>query len=215
MPANPWAAYDEAVEESRVTAPPRSVVSPVLLAALAIGLAVAGLPVLVTRDRPCASPAIPRANAPAHLVLTADRRIEELRCEANGDLAFMRVRTAAEVDVRLAAVEVSGVILDHESYERLRPGQIREWLTVGTGRTMIGLDLTAGQLRADTGGAVPPDSRLPSPYLGDSCVSHLSSRTSPQGNCGGGGTTPYRGPRAARALIDRLLEWALRDCGAA
>ncbi|MEZ4552853.1 MAG: hypothetical protein R3B59_03015 [Dehalococcoidia bacterium] len=180
-----------------------------LLGSLAVGLAIAALPVVVTRGRPCAAPVPPASGAPVYLALSGDARIEELRCEAAGRVAFDRVRNAADVDRRLSEEAVAGVIVDPDVYARLRPGQLRSWLAVDSGRAIIGFDLTGRQLSEDTGGAPPPDPALPSSYLGESFYGHRSFRSVPRGGaCGGGGATPYRGPDRAVLLIERLLTWA-------
>ncbi|MGE0229227.1 MAG: hypothetical protein AB7I38_02515 [Dehalococcoidia bacterium] len=180
-----------------------------LLGSLALGLAVAVLPFVVTRGRPCATPLPPASGAPVYLTLSGDPRVEELRCEATGRVAFDRVRNAADVDRLLSQEAVVGVIVDPDVYARLRPGQLRSWLAVDSGRAIVGFDLTGLQLSEDTGGPPPPDPALPSSYLGESFYGHRSFRSVPRsGVCGGGGTTPYRGPDRAALLIERLLTWA-------
>lgn len=175
--------------------------------ALALGLLLAALPVLATRGRACAAPTAPENGAPVYVAFTSDARIHELRCAASGRVAFVPVRTLAEVDARLEE-GAAGVIIDRDTYARLKRGQLRAWLIGGNGRAIIGLDLTASQLRADAGGVIPDDPALPSLYLGDAYVGHLSFRSIPGATCGGGGTTPYRGGVHAKALVERLLAWA-------
>jgi len=178
-------------------------------AAFAVGIGIAALPILTTRDRPCAAPGPPHPHAPTYLTLTSDPRIEELRCAAHGDLAFARIHTPAEADALLDGPSVAGVILDRASYGGLRPGQLREWLTAEGGRVLVSLDLTAFQLGSEDGGPPPPDPALPSSYLGDSYYGHRAFKSAPgRGACGSGGTTPYRGAAAARVLVERLLAWA-------
>lgn len=177
------------------------------VAALAVGLAVAALPVLATRARPCAVPASPRAEAPAYLVLTSDHRVDELRCEAEGRVTLDRVRTPAEADTRLADEFVTGIVIDRDVYARLRPGDVGRWLTRGNGRVVLGLDLTPAQLRSDAEGSTPPR-RGPSwgADLGASFVGYTAFRRLQPGTCGGGGTMSYRAP----LLIERLVALAAR-----
>lgn len=180
-----------------------------LVIALAVGLLIAAIPVFATRDRPCASAEAPRLGAPVYLALTADPRIKELRCEAHGRVAFEVVRTPAEVDVRLTAEAVAGVVFDRAAYARMRPGDAQRWLATGSGRVVIGLDLTALQLRSGAEGGVPVDPAVPSSCLGDSYYGHLSfTSVAGGGTCGGGGSAPHRGAGRAGLLVERLISWA-------
>ena len=161
--------------------------------ALILGLLLAAIPVIATHDRACTS-AGPRPGAPLYLALTSDQRIEELRCESRGGVAVERVRTPTGVDARLADESVSGVILDRHAFARMRPGQVREWLTAGSGRVIVGLDLTQQQLRSGSEGT-PPAIRGEGygTDLGDSYYGLLQYRTVDRGSCGGGGSTPFQG----------------------
>lgn len=177
------------------------------VAALAVGLAVAALPVLTTHARPCAAPAPPRAGAPVYLVLTSDHRVDELRCEAEGRVTLDRVRTPAEADTRFADEFVTGIVIDRGVYARLQPGHVRRWLTHGTGRVVLGLDLTAAQLRSDAEGSTPPlYGEGWGADLGASFVGYTAFRRLQPGTCGGGGTMPFRAP----LLIERLVALAAR-----
>ncbi|MBX7110423.1 MAG: hypothetical protein K1X87_01070 [Dehalococcoidia bacterium] len=210
MPQAVRSRDDRLLEEAIIAARRQSHRSSFILAALGIGLVAAALPVFVTHGRPCAAPAPPRPGALTYLVLTSDRRVEELRCEAHGRLVFVRVHGSSEVSARLLDGSVAGVILDRAALARLRPGQLHQWLTTSSGRALVGFEVTASRLRSDAEGSVPPlhDDGW-GPDLDDSFYGHLAFRSSPEaGVCGSSGTTPYRGPSPATALVRRLLAWA-------
>lgn len=177
------------------------------LAAFVAGLVIAVLPVIATRDRTCAVPEGPRPGAPVYLAFASDRRIDELRCEARGGIAFELVRTPEEAATRIADESVTGILLDRAAYARLRPGEVNRWLALGTGRAVVALDLTGLQLRANAEGALLPfHGGGWGTDLGDSFVGHAVFRRTTAGTCGGGGSMPYR----PAFLVGRLIAFAAR-----
>jgi hypothetical protein len=189
-----------------------------LLTAFVIGLLAATIPLVAVATREgCTSEQSPE-DAPRYLVLTSAATMRSLRCgPAGGSVALERVRSGAEASARIEDERVAGIIFDRSALEALPGGTVREWLGTGSGRVLVGLQMTHWEVELYfTSPPAPreslrPDQRGESTDLeGRPYLTRMSFQALPSGGtCAGTGTVVHTRPE----VLASILVQTARGCG--
>ncbi len=182
-----------------------------LLVALFVGLAAASVPVLASTREHCGDVPEPPADAPRYLLFASERISRELLCGPPSEAVhFERVTSAATVSERIQDEAIAGVVFDRTMYETVPGGVPRQWLTAGSGRVIVGLQMTYQEVNLRMDDPPEPVSSLPPEQRGETTdlrgrpyFGHRSIRQRDSGNCGGGGTS-YSSPTILGERLEQL-----------
>ena len=168
------------------------------LIALLVGVLAAAVPIVATTRRDCVAPEV-AGDAPRYLLLTSGPAARELLCGPAGEeIRFERVASPAEASARIQDESVAGIVFDRAALEALPGGVAQDWLTTGSGRVLVGLQLTHSEVELRMNNPPrSPDSLLPgqrgesTDLRGRHYVARLHFKTYRGGTCGGRGTAVY------------------------
>lgn len=155
-----------------------------LALALVLGLLAAAVPLVVTSGQ---CPQTLAADAPRYLVLASDASAHKLRCLAGSRIAFERVRSVEAATAHLSDEHVAGVVSDPPVNVSMPPTAMHDWMAVGNGRAVFGLDLAGPDVVA--GRFKTPDKL--SIERGVQSLGRVYAYTTGQGYGGGGGIIEY------------------------
>jgi hypothetical protein len=155
----------------------------------------------------------PPEEAPRYLMLTAPATERALRCgPVAASVALERVGSAGEASARLDDAEVAGIIFDRSTLESLPDGLVQQWLITGTGRILIGLQLTHWEVQLyfssppEPRSSLTPDQRGESTDLvGRAYLARLHFKRTGSETCGGRGTV-YSSESRLPSILLRTAE---------
>jgi hypothetical protein len=185
-----------------------------LLVALLVGLAAASVPILASTREHCGDGPRPPEDAPRYLLLASNAVAADLLCGVPAEaIRFERVTSAGAVSQRIEDEAIAGVVFDRAMYETVPGGVPRLWLTTGSGRVIVGLQMTQQEVDLRMQDPPSPVSLLPPEQRGETSdlqgrayFGYRSIRQRGSGNCGGSGTS-YSSPTL---LAERLKQFAER-----